>query len=79
MVNLNVASSAGFMAGPKLSTYYSTKNYVLKQTMAISEELKHQNSKVKAVKCRKLKKAGTRTVEQIRCKQNCKTTAFLTL
>ena len=44
---LNVASSAGFMAGPKLSTYYSTKNYVLKQTMAIYEELKHQNSKVK--------------------------------
>lgn len=43
---LNVASSAGFMAGPKLSTYYSTKNYVLKQTMAINEELKHQNSNV---------------------------------
>lgn len=43
---LNVASSAGFMAGPKLSTYYSTKNYVLKQTMAIYEELKHMNSKV---------------------------------
>lgn len=44
---LNVASSAGFMAGPKLSTYYSTKNYVLKQTMAIYEELKHMDSKVK--------------------------------
>lgn len=43
---LNVASSAGFMAGPKLSTYYSTKNYVLKQTMAISEELKRMKSKV---------------------------------
>lgn len=44
---LNVASSAGFMSGPKLSTYYSTKNYVLKQTMAIYEELKHMNSYVK--------------------------------
>ena len=44
---LNVASSAGFMAGPKLSTYYSTKNYVLKQTMAIYEELKQMNSNVK--------------------------------
>jgi len=43
---LNVASSAGFMAGPKLSTYYSTKNYVLKQTLAIYEELKHINSNV---------------------------------
>ena len=44
---LNVASSAGFMAGPKLSTYYSTKNYVLKQSLAIYEELRHINSNVK--------------------------------
>lgn len=44
---LNVASSAGFMAGPKLSTYYSTKNYVLKETLAIYEELRHMNSNVK--------------------------------
>lgn len=44
---LNVASSAGFMAGPKLSTYYSTKNYVLKETLAIYEELRHMGSKVK--------------------------------
>ncbi len=43
---LNVASSAGFLAGPRLNTYYATKNYVLKLTMAIYEELKHQNSKV---------------------------------
>lgn len=44
---LNVASSAGFMAGPKLSTYYSTKNYVLKQSLAIYEELKQMKSNVK--------------------------------
>ena len=44
---LNVASSAGFMAGPKLSTYYSTKNYVLKESLAIYEELKHMKSNVK--------------------------------
>ena len=44
---LNVASSAGFLAGPKLSTYYSTKNYVLKQTLAIYEELRRMNSNVK--------------------------------
>ena len=43
---LNVASSAGFMAGPKLSTYYATKNYVLKLTEAIYEELKKNNSHV---------------------------------
>ena len=43
---LNVASSAGFMAGPRLSTYYATKNYVLKLTMAINEELRHSGSNV---------------------------------
>ena len=43
---LNVASSAGFMAGPKLSTYYATKNYVLKLTEAIYEELRRKKSNV---------------------------------
>lgn len=43
---LNVASSAGFMAGPKLSTYYATKNYVLKLTEAIYEELRRDRSNV---------------------------------
>ena len=43
---LNVGSSAGFLAGPKLNTYYSTKNYVVKFTMAIYEELRHQSSNV---------------------------------
>ena len=43
---LNVASSAGFMAGPRLSTYYATKNYVLKLTMAINEELRQSGSNV---------------------------------
>lgn len=43
---LNVASSAGFMAGPRLSTYYATKNYVLKLTMAINEELRQNGSHV---------------------------------
>lgn len=43
---LNVCSSAGFLAGPKLATYYATKNYVLKLTMAIYEELKHIKSNV---------------------------------
>lgn len=44
---LNVASSAGFMAGPKLSTYYATKNYVLRLTEAIYEELNVDKSNVK--------------------------------
>ena len=43
---LNVCSSAGFLAGPRLSTYYATKNYVLKLTMAIYEELRKSKSHV---------------------------------
>lgn len=43
---LNVASSAGFLAGPRLNTYYATKNYVLKFTMGIYEELKMSKSNV---------------------------------
>ena len=43
---LNVCSSAGFMAGPRLSTYYATKNYVTKLTMAINEELRRTKSNV---------------------------------
>lgn len=44
---LNVASSAGFMAGPLLSTYYATKNYVLRLTEAIYEELRRKESHVR--------------------------------
>lgn len=43
---LNVASAAGFLSGPRLSTYYATKNYVAKLSMAIYEELRHQKSQV---------------------------------
>lgn len=43
---LNVASSAGFMPGPLLSTYYATKNYVLRLTEAIYEELRQKASHV---------------------------------
>lgn len=43
---LNVASSAGFLAGPLMATYYATKNYVLRLTQAIREELRHEGSGV---------------------------------
>lgn len=43
---LNVASAAGFLAGPRLNTYYASKNYVAKLSMAIYEELRHQHSNV---------------------------------
>ena len=44
---LNVASSAGFLAGPNLSTYYATKNYVCRLTETIHFELKKMKSNVK--------------------------------
>ena len=43
---LNVCSSAGFMAGPRMATYYATKNYIPKLTMAINEELRMAKSRV---------------------------------
>lgn len=44
---LNVGSMAGFSAGPKLSSYYASKNYVVRLTQAIHEELRRDGSKVK--------------------------------
>lgn len=43
---LNVASIAGFMAGPLMATYYASKNYVLQLTRAVSEELKQEGRNV---------------------------------
>ena len=43
---LNVASSAGFMPGPLMSTYYASKAYVLNLSQAIYEELKKEKSNV---------------------------------
>lgn len=43
---LNVASSAAFLPGPLMSTYYATKAYVLHLTEAINEELRRENSDV---------------------------------
>ena len=43
---LNVASIAGFMPGPLMTTYYSTKNYVVRFSESIREELRKEKSKV---------------------------------
>ena len=44
---LNVASIAGFLPGPLMATYYASKNYVVKLSEGIREELKKENSDVK--------------------------------
>jgi|GEM_PF-3884 len=43
---LNVASIAGFMPGPLMSTYYATKAYIVRLSEGIKEELKKEKSKV---------------------------------
>ena len=43
---LNVASIAGFMPGPLMATYYATKNYIVRLSESIREELKKEKSKV---------------------------------
>lgn len=49
---LNVASSAAFLPGPLLSSYYASKAYVQRLTLAIHEELRRKKSKVRiAVLC----------------------------
>lgn len=43
---LNVASVAGLMTGPLMSTYYASKNYVVRLSLAIREELRRKKSGV---------------------------------
>ena len=43
---LNVASIAGFMPGPLMATYYSTKSYVVRLSESIREELRREKSNV---------------------------------
>ena len=43
---LNVASSAAFLPGPLMASYYASKAYVFNLTMAINEELRQLGSNV---------------------------------
>ena len=43
---LNVASIAGFIPGPLMSTYYATKAYIVRLSEGIREELKKEKSNV---------------------------------
>lgn len=43
---LNVSSSAAFMSGPLMSSYYASKSYVYRLSLAIREELRRRKSKV---------------------------------
>ncbi len=43
---LNVGSLAAFLPGPMMATYYGTKAYVYRLTMAVREELRRKGSRV---------------------------------
>lgn len=45
-VILNTGSIAGFSTGPMLSSYYASKNYVVRMTTAVREELRRRGSHV---------------------------------
>lgn len=44
---LNVASSAAFLPGPLMASYYASKAYVLRLSLAVREELRREKSNVK--------------------------------
>lgn len=44
---LNVSSIAGFLPGPLMAAYYSSKSYVLRLSQSIREEIRKQKSNVK--------------------------------
>ena len=43
---LNVGSISGFLAGPTFSSYYASKNYVVRLSQALNEEMKRDNINV---------------------------------
>ena len=43
---LNVASTAAFFPGPKFSSYYASKAYVYRFSLALSEELRREKSPI---------------------------------
>ena len=75
---LNVASIAGFMPGPLMATYYATKNYVVRLSEAIREELKKQNSNVKiSVLCPGPVKTNFNNVANVKFELNSLTSEYV--
>lgn len=43
---LNVSGFAGMLPGPNMANYFATKSYILNLSLAISEELRYDNSNI---------------------------------
>ena len=64
---LNIASFAAFMPGVNMACYYATKSYILNLSLAIYQELKQNNSKVKiSVFCPGLIKTNFNNVAHVK-------------
>lgn len=75
---LNVASIAGFMPGPLMATYYATKNYVVKLSEAIREELIKDKSNVKiSILCPGPVKTNFNNVANVKFELNSLTSEYV--
>lgn len=75
---LNVASIAGFMPGPLMATYYSTKAYTLRLTQAIYAELKKKKSNVSiSVLCPGPVKTNFNNVANVKFNLNSKSSDYV--
>lgn len=75
---LNVASIAGFMPGPLMATYYASKNYVVRLTEAIREELHKEKSKVKiSILCPGPVKTNFNNVANVKFELNSLTSEYV--
>ena len=75
---LNVASIAGFMPGPLMATYYATKNYVIRLSESIREELKKQKTDVKiSVLCPGPVKTNFNNVANVKFELNSLTSEYV--
>lgn len=75
---LNVASIAGFMPGPLMATYYASKNYVVRLSESIREELKKQKSNVKiSILCPGPVKTNFNNVANVKFELNSLTSEYV--
>lgn len=75
---LNVASIAGFMPGPLMATYYASKNYVVRLSEAIREELHKEKSNVRiSILCPGPVKTNFNNVANVKFELNSLTSEYV--
>lgn len=75
---MNVASIAGFMPGPLMATYYSSKAYVVRLTESVREELFMEGSKVRvSALCPGPVKTNFNKVANVKFSVPCQNSSFV--